>query len=81
MLATASSPQHAALKTERETGRVASSISAPSVKSRRTNWVASAAKRVGFNRVSEGMPRSRKAGSVINGITPADEVSDNPARC
>ena len=75
MSPTLSSSQQATPKREKETDHIATSSFVPSVKPRRTNWVASAAKRVGFNRRNDGMPRSGVEGFVIKATKPADEVS------
>lgn len=76
MSPTYSSAQQAALKTEQGKDRMATFSPVPTVKPRRNNWVASAVKRVGFNRLSEEVPRSRKEGLVSKTIAFRDEVSD-----
>lgn len=40
-----------------------------------SNWMASAAKRVGFAHVGDGIPRSRKEGQAWKAITFPDKVS------
>lgn len=47
----------------------------PSTHTKRSQWLASAAKRVGFIRISDGTPHSRKGGIPLSSSAHIDKVS------
>lgn len=52
-----------------------SSSSIAAAQTSRSNWMVSAVRRVGLNRVGDGMPRSRKEGLLSKAATLQDQVS------
>jgi hypothetical protein len=75
MSPTVSSSKQGATKSETEKHRMATFASIPTVKMSRTNWMTTAAKRVGLNRTSEETSQPRKDESKTEATTYQDEVS------
>lgn len=74
MSPTLSSTQQAATKSSKAQDRNTTPSSSSSNKAQGSNWMASAAKRVGFRRGGDGNPHARKAGIPSKAISFPDKV-------